>query len=243
VSQYFADFGETMAEARARLSCATDCAEITPRADVVYDDVWTDEAAADRARDASFAYLYDDLTTPAPVSAACQAQWTPICRIVINYEMHIHPLWAEPRLAPDGITDVTCQVCHSPVDAMAMIRVPLGQLDLTDGPSVEEPDHLRSYRELLFPDNEQFFDGGTGTLQDMIQVGIDPVTGDPILQPVTVASSMSVNGAVASAQFLGRFAVGGSHEAYLSDAELRLVAEWLDIGGQYFNNPFDAPIN
>lgn len=244
VSQYFADFGETMAEARARLSCATDCAEITPRVDVVYDDVWTDELAAGRARDASFAYLYDDLTTPAPVSAACQAQWTPICRIVINYEMHIHPLWAEPRLAPDGITDVTCQVCHSPVDAMAMIRVPLGQLDLTDGPSVEEPDHLRSYRELLFPDNEQFFDGGTGTLQDvMIQVGINLVTGDPILQPVTVGPSMSVNGAVASAQFLGRFAVGGSHEAYLSDAELRLVAEWLDIGGQYFNNPFDAPIN
>jgi hypothetical protein len=97
---------------------------------------------------------------------------------------------------------------------------------------------------LLFPDNEQFFDGGTGTLQDVIiQVAIDPVTGDPILQPVTVPPSMSVNGAVASAQFLDRFAVGGSHEAYLSDAELRLVAEWLDIGGQYFNNPFDAPIN
>ncbi|TDJ48650.1 MAG: hypothetical protein E2O52_00120 [Gammaproteobacteria bacterium] len=244
VSLYFADFGETMAEARARLSCATDCAEIMPRVDIVYDDVWTDEVAAGRARDASVAYLYNDLTTPAPVSAACQAQWTPICRIVIHYEMHIHPLWAEPRLAPDGITDVTCTVCHSPVDAMAMIRAPLGQLDLTDGPSVEEPDHLRAYRELLFPDNQQFFDLATGTLQDvMIEIGIDPVTGDPILQPVTVAASMSVNGAVSSAPFFSRFSAGASHAGYLSGAELRLVAEWLDIGGQYFNNPFDAPIN
>jgi hypothetical protein len=24
--------------------------------------------------------------------------------------------------------------------------------------------------------------------------------------------------------------------------ELRLVAEWLDIGAQYYNNPFDVPV-
>jgi len=31
----------------------------------------------------------------------------------------------------------------------------------------------------------------------------------------------------------------------LTPAELRLIAEYLDIGGQYFNNPFDpaAPQN
>ena len=31
----FADFGETMAEARGRISCATDCAAITPTVDVI----------------------------------------------------------------------------------------------------------------------------------------------------------------------------------------------------------------
>ena len=38
---------------------------------------------------------------------------------------------------------------------------------------------------------------------------------------------------------------GGSHAGYLSPAELRLLAEWLDIGAQYFNNPFDpaVPLN
>jgi len=29
----------------------------------------------------------------------------------------------------------------------------------------------------------------------------------------------------------------------MSAAELRLVAEWLDLGGQYYNDPFMAPVN
>jgi hypothetical protein len=27
----------------------------------------------------------------------------------------------------------------------------------------------------------------------------------------------------------------------LTPAELRLIAEWVDIGAQYYNNPFDVP--
>ncbi len=29
------------------------------------------------------------------------------------------------------------------------------------------------------------------------------------------------------------------HSGFMNDHELRLISEWLDIGGQYFNNPFD----
>ncbi|MFQ5635030.1 MAG: hypothetical protein ACE5G3_06835 [Gammaproteobacteria bacterium] len=238
----FADFGETMAEARARIACATDCSAIAPTVDIVYADIWTDAAAAGRPKDAPFARRYADLTTPAPVSASCQTTWTRNCRTVINYEIHVHPLWSTPRLAPDGITDVTCTRCHNPQDAMQQPQVPDGQLDLTDGPSVEEPDHFRSYRELMFADNEQILD--MGALQDrLVDVGIDPVTGNPIRQTVNVPASMSVAGALASPLFFDRFAPGGTHAGYLTDAELKLIAEWLDIGGQYFNNPFDAPTN
>jgi hypothetical protein len=28
----------------------------------------------------------------------------------------------------------------------------------------------------------------------------------------------------------------------MTPAELRLVSEWLDIGGQYYNDPFVAPV-
>jgi hypothetical protein len=42
---------------------------------------------------------------------------------------------------------------------------------------------------------------------------------------------------------LNLFDAGGSHEGYLNEAELRLVGEWIDIGAQYYNNPFDAPLD
>ena len=145
-----------------------------------------------------------------------------------------------PRLAPDGLTDATCTLCHNTQNALLQLQGPAGQLDLSDGLSTDEPDHFRSYRELMFGDNEQVPD--MGALQDLlIEVGIDPVTGDPIFQTVNVAPSMSVNGSISSPRFFDRFMPGGAHEGYLTAAEIRLIAEWLDIGAQYFNNPFDAP--
>ncbi len=243
----FTDIGESMAETRMRVSCATDCNAIEPSVDVVFEDVWTDEVAAGRQKDASFSYLYSDLDTPAPVAVSCLTTWTNRCRTVINYETFIHPLWGLPRvtLDIDGITvlaDNTCTNCHNTVDLMAQLQVPDGQLDLTDGLSADQADHFRSYRELLFGDNEQEIDMGA-LVDRAVQVGVDPITGDPILAPVPVAPSMSVGGANASAAFFSRFDAGGSHTGYLTPAELRLVSEWLDIGGQYYNNPFDAPLN
>jgi len=116
------------------------------------------------------------------------------------------------------------------------------RLDLSDGISPDEADHFNSYRELLFPDNEQEL--GMGAMQDvLVQVGTDPDTGDPIFATVTVGPSMSVAGANASGLFFDRFDAGQSHDGYLSPAEKRLIAEWLDVGAQYYNSPFDVPIN
>ena len=246
-SALFADFEETMAQVRYRLTCATDCSSIQPSLDLVYEDVWTDEVAAGRPADAPFTDAYTDLLTPAPTTAACQTTWASDCRILINYEDHIHPLWELDRriFDVDGVTvleDRTCIACHSPVDDMGMTRVPEGQLDLSGDPSTDEPEHLVSYRELMFSDDEQELNGGA--LQDvLVQVGTDPVTGDPIFATVNVPASMSAGSANFSDAFLARFETGGSHDGYLSDAELKLVSEWLDIGGQYFNNPFDAPLD
>ena len=125
---------------------------------------------------------------------------------------------------------------------MGAPAVPEGQLDLSDGLDPVVTEHLISYRELLFADNAQELN--MGALQDiLVQVGIDPVTGAPILQPVTVNPSMTVAGARASGQFFDRFDSDPVHQGLLTDAELKLISEWLDIGGQYFNNPFDVPIN
>jgi Hydrazine synthase alpha subunit middle domain/WD40-like Beta Propeller Repeat len=251
---FVGEVGETMAEIRARITCgATNCSSLEPSVDVVYEDVWTDEMAAGRPKDASFDYSYADLTTPVPTSLNCIQQWSANCRIVINYETHIHPLWTAPRPVLDDMGNPVldgnglplsndCTNCHSPIDDQAAVRVPAAQLDLTDGLSPDEPVHFNSYRELLFPDNEQ--EVGMGALQDvLVQVGTDPDTGDPIFATVTVGPSMSVAGANASGRFFDRFDAGQSHDGYLSPAEKRLIAEWLDVGAQYYNNPFDVPQN
>jgi hypothetical protein len=230
------DAGETMAEARARASCAdpTDrCGSITPRVNVEYEDVWTNPAAAGRPADAAFGYRYADLTTTLPTTVDCATRWTAACRIVINYERHIHPLWSAPRvsLAADGVTvlaDNTCVRCHTPRDAANAVQVPAGQLDLTDGPSDEQALQFRAYRELLFTDNAQ--EVNMGALQD-------------IPPGVAVPASMIANNARGSTRFFSRFAAGGSHAGWLNPAELRMLSEWLDIGAQYYNDPFQAPEN
>ncbi len=238
----YADLGETMARTRARISCQSDCAALLPRVDINYDDVWTDVLL--RTKDPSFSYRYADLDTPMPATTDCQTQWNSQCRVVINYEGHIHPLWGKTRvvLDVDGVTvlaDNTCSSCHNPVDNAGAPRIPAAQLDLTNGPSSDQADHFKAYRELLITDNEQEI--VNGALQDKLVPGVD-ADGQPILVPVPVSPSMSVAGARAS-RFFNVFAATGSHAGRLSQAELRLLSEWLDIGAQYYNNPFAVPVN
>lgn len=244
-----ADMGETMAETLSRINGIR---RLTP--DIAFIDEWTDPAIAPKADNLNLDYA--DLETPAPLSLACATEWTSACRIVINYETHIHPLWSLDRPIVDGngveIDNVSCTGCHTSVDAANAPQVPAGQLDLTDGPSPDEPDHFNAYRELVVNDNEQELVGGaladvmvpTGEFllddegNQILDAEGNPI---PILVPVNVPSSMNVAGARASARFMERFQVGGGHEGFLSPAELKLIAEWLDLGGQYYNNPFDAP--
>ncbi|WP_368502309.1 hypothetical protein [Marinobacter sp. 1_MG-2023] len=252
-STLFADIGETMAEVYSRVNGIRE-----PSPDPVYfADEWVDFANSV----ADFSLAYEELDTPKPISGVCENDWAANCRTVINYESHIHPLWGLNREIlgmvagqEEVIDDYTCTGCHTNSDAAGADAVAAAQLDLTDGPSDAEPLHFKAYRELLFPDNEQELTPGGVLVDTMIDTGdvlrdengdpiLDEVTGlpTPIFAPVAVRESMSVNGALASTRFRAVFAPGGTHEDFLSAAELRLIYEWLDIGAQYYNNPFDAP--
>lgn len=251
---FVGDIGDTMAETRARISCASDgCASIEPSVNVEFTDVWTDPALAMPSPD--FSYLYTDLETPAPTTVACLQNWQVGCRTIINYEMHIHPMWSLPRLVFDDLGNpvldvngnqisVNCQNCHTPLDPAdgVTVRVPAGQLELQDGLSPDEQAHFHAYRELLVTDNLQ--EVVNGALVDaQQQVGVDE-DGNPILDVIRIAPSASTAGASASGDFFGRFEDPDDlHYNILSPAERRLIAEWLDVGAQYYNNPFDAPAN
>lgn len=254
----FADQGETMAEALARINGIA-----VPSVDLSFQDLWTNPAA--RPKDLPFDWLYRDLETTAPTQSSCQTTWQGLCRITINYEDHIQPLWDLDRsvLDLDGVTvlaDYSCNSCHSPLDAADAAQVPAAQLELTNAASPQQADHLIAYRELLFTDAEQEVVDGA-VLDRLVQATdaagnplfetdengnmILDAMGNPIPIMITlpVQPVMSVNGALASPRFFAPFAAGGSHANYLSPAELRLIAEWLDIGAQYYNNPFDVPQN
>jgi len=233
------DFGETMAETRTRL----DNAVLEPSVDLLYADVWTDPAV--RAPDTPLEYRYSalDSALPRPTLPPCLTTWSSNCRIVINYELHIHPLWSLPRTDASN-NDVTCSQagCHAPLNANLMVAPPAAQLDLTDGLSPDQMDHFNAYRELLFTDNEQ--QEVNGALQDvLINTGGLDANGNPILATVEVQPSMRAAGAIASSAFFSKFDAGDTHAGYMTPDELRLVAEWLDIGAQYYNNPFEVPVN
>jgi hypothetical protein len=225
--------GETMAQARMGWSCANDhppCAQMLPSVDVIYTDVWTDPAQATPGT--PIFYRYDDatqFTTPFPTSALCITAWAANCRIQINYPEHIQPLWDAPRPNPAvaGVNHTCTQGgCHSPVNAMGTAQEPAGHLDLTKTASANDAQESTSYQQLLFPHNT-------------VIMGVQQTFG-PYM------NAGSANGGLSS-QFLTRFAAdsGTTHASYLSPSELRLLSEWLDIGAQYFNNPFDpmVPVN
>jgi hypothetical protein len=210
---------------------------LEPTLDVVYDEFWEDADPPDF--DDGFAYSYDvpeliSVLPSMPVNKpACLSGWDPTCRIIINYETHIHPLWGADR----GVNTCTNSGCHVPVDVLEVLAEPAASLDLSDGLDEQFMEHFNAYRELLFADDVRT--PANGTLSP-IQIGID-ADGSAIFQ--RVAPSMSAAGASASGNFFSMFDAGGNHAGYLSSHELRLIAEWLDIGAQYYNNPFDAPGN
>ena len=190
---------------------------------------------------------------------ACNDAWNSRCRITIHYQQHIHPLWGSDRFVDannDGVNDVDgmgnpinhkCNTCHNPVGAANAAQVPGGDLDLTDGASEDEPDQFRAYRELLFGDVGQILNA-MGQLEDECLVTqIDPVTNTLVcVQFRQVPASMSAAGARASSRFFNKFDAGGGtvdHRGFLTPAELKLLAEWLDVGAQYYNDPFVAPEN
>jgi len=254
----FADQGETMAETYSRINGVR-----SPTMDILYTDQWTDVDI--RPKDISFEYQYTDLQTAVPTSLNCITSWTANCRSTINYPEIIQPVWDLDRvtLDTDNITvlsDHTCTGCHSTSDDMGLVQIPAAQLDLSATTSTDNPDHLTSYRELLFNDNEQELNNTIliDRLIPLIDSEGNPVyevddednlildaEGNPIPVMITVGISpaLSSTGSLASSRFFDLFEPAGSHFDWLSAAEIKLIAEWLDIGGQYYNNPFDVPQN
>ena len=237
--------------------CHTANSQLPHSDSIKYQDIWTNPVLS--AVNPNIEYSYSNLATPAPNGSECFENWTPYCRIQINYVEHIQPLWDLARPVIDATTqmivaDNTCTSCHNIVDVDGAAQVPAGQLSLINSPSGDQAAHLTSYRELLFNDVEQ--EEVDGILIDKLVEVLDAdgnvvyqvdsngelildADGNPIpvLTTVNVPAVLSTNGARSSSTFFEVMS-NTTHQNMLSADELKLLNEWLDIGAQYYNTPF-----
>lgn len=252
-----ANSGETMAETLAR-SCAQDaadtpgCNQVVPSVNLTSTEIWANPPPPT----ADITLRYQDMPPGSnfPTSPNCLNAWASNCRIVINYPKAVQQIWDNAmRVDSKGNPLPSCSQggCHSTTPAAgstATVQVPAGQLNLTNTPSDQVPVQPVSYQHLLFTHNEQQVT--MGSLQDV--PGPPDANGNPTAISVgPYMNAGSANGALSSA-FLGRFdgsvptpAGGVNHVGFLTPAELRLISEWLDIGAQYYNDPFGdgVPVN
>ncbi len=241
--------GRTMAQViyGDNTDCSTTpCNAAAPTVDVIY-------KGTGAPGDGSINLAYSKLTTPAPtVPQTCENNWTAVCRITINYAASapgaantspaiIEPLWTVDRAAH------TCTNCHTatrtqdvtctPAGTTTPVTVTLavaadGGLELDADPAQVPTNQDRSYVQLVATHTTTSF-------------GLDTACA-PVRTDSQVPGSIT-NGSAAASQFF-KVLTGNSvgtvnHKAYMSASELRLVAEWADVGAQYYNNPFAAPLN
>ena len=157
---------------------------------------------------------------------------------IINYPTHIAPMWTRDRGAN------TCITCHSDSAKLDLRATTAGTGRVT------------SYEELLIGD--PVIDPVTGLPQIEIREG-EP----EVVRGVPLVDNMAGNAmGMTRSSRLGEILYGENlkasaeartthpnppgtapdHSTMLNKAELRLVTEWMDLGGQYYNNPFDAGI-
>ncbi len=216
--------GETMASLRTRL----DPAALQLATDPVFADVWADTTKAGVTARAPIAIRYtgnanpaDDLATKVPTNG------------IINYPDHIAPLFTRDRGAN------TCTNCHG-TGAGLDLRASTGGSG-----------RINSYDRLLI--GEPQIDPATGQPVTRLEDGVPVIVRAPALvepmangaQPIARGSRLTeimfgeqlLAGAAARAAHPNPPATAPNHGTLLNPAEKRLLAEWMDLGAQYLNDP------
>ncbi len=221
--------GETMAATRTRL----DANALKLAADLLYSDVWADTSKPGVVAHPSITVRYtgnaapaNDLVTAVPVNG------------IVNYPDHIQPLWTRDRGAN------TCTACHANPD----------KLDLSA--TIAGSGRVSSYDELMIGD--PLLDPTTGLPQTRVEEGVLVIARGPALVDTAASEGEALglarksrlveilwgqtlmSSAAARAAHPNPPASAPDHSKMLNAAEKRLVAEWIDTGGKYYNDPFDA---
>jgi hypothetical protein len=224
--------GETMAGTRTRLDA--NALKLVP--DMVFTDVWADTTKPGITAKPSLTIKYtgnpnpaDDLVTAAPVNG------------IVNYPTHVAPLWTRNRGAN------TCTACHNDP----------AKLDLSA--SIAGTGRVQSYEELMLGDPQ--FDPVTGLPVTRIREGVLEIVRGPALVDTAASEGEALglarksrlyeimtgrsiqSGADARAAHPNPPSTAPNHATMLNAAERRVLIEFMDLGGKYYNDPFDPGAN
>jgi hypothetical protein len=219
--------GETMAQTRVRL----DPTAATLKTDMVFTDIWADTSKSGVTAIPSVALRYtgnasaaDDLATTVPTNG------------VINYPTHIQPLWTRDRGAN------TCTNCHNISAHLDLSGTTAGDGRVTsyDRLMIGDPQLDASGRPEIF-----YEDGVPMLVRQAALVNTAASEGEALglarksrlIEILSGQSLMSSDAAKASHP--NPPSTAPDHSTLLNAAEKRLLAEWIDTGGKYFNDPFD----
>jgi hypothetical protein len=195
---------------------------------MIYTDVWANTSQTGVTARPAIQLDYSGLTTAAPATTGTLAG-------IINYPDHIQPLWSASRGAN------TCTTCHNASDAL---------LNLTA--TVAGTGRYTSYENLT--KGAPVIQNGQPVL--IVQDGVQVVETGPALVYSTASESQAVGLARQSrlVEILsGQMLMSGSaaqaayptpatpnHAGMLNASEMRLLVEWIDLGGKYYNDPFNS---
>ncbi|HSC65454.1 MAG TPA: hypothetical protein VLD35_17565 [Caldimonas sp.] len=228
--------GETLAGTRTRL----DPTMLKLVNDMVYSDYWADTTKLGVTARPSMALKYtgnvdpaDDLQTPVPTNG------------IVNFPTHVAPIFTRNRVT-NGV-NTTCTGCHSDPDKLDLRATNSGT------------GRMESYQDIMLGDPEM--DPVTGMPVTRIEEGVLVIVRGPALVD-TMASEGDAHGLARKSRLYeimsGRTLMAGAearaahpnppssapdHSKMLNKAELRVLAEFMDLGGKYFNDPFDPAAN
>jgi hypothetical protein len=230
--------GDTMAQTHANLVAATTSGitavnnpvfNLAPN--LSYTDVWADTTQSGVTARPAIQIDYSGLSTLAPATTGTLAG-------IINYPDHIQPLWSASRGAGGANT---CTNCHNANDALLNLSATIGGTG-----------RMTSYENLMV--GPPLLQNGQPVLE--VLDGVQVVETGPALVYSSASESQAVGLArqsrlveilsgqtlitTSAAQAAYPTPATPNHAGMLNASEMRLVTEWIDLGGKYYNDPFNS---
>jgi hypothetical protein len=212
--------GEIMAQTRFNEEFSLGASNVLPKSNIQYTDVWTPNTDANGnplTKGTPIDITYAGLTTAAPATTR---------PIVINYEEHIQPILN--KLCTTG--------CHGVGGSAQNI------LDLSD--SMSGTGRVASYDALMIG-KPKLVNGLPVLIERDGEIMVDRE--DPLAEPGLARATRLIKDWIFT-EGLDRSSAAVTadtvnHPAMLNMSEKRVIAEWIDLGGTYYNDPCITRVN